>query len=240
MATKEKSKLHLVTGKGGAPAGEAAALKAARAAADDLIARMSPELDALSPTAAARAYREMGIELPDRPTSADFGRAWAALKLRIAKSYEVECIVEAATGLEGEAAFALAESALASHAQLPKAQARIAELEKVMHGHALDGMIAQAKQAKKLTPAMERALRDCFASGDMTFNGAVRYIESLGVIPALASAKLHDAAPLSVSGEYRWNGKTWAELRPVERADLKREDPGLYAEMAARARNAER
>jgi hypothetical protein len=139
--------------------------------------------------------------------------------------------IEAAVGADGDECQGVIRAAMHSHAELPKAQARIAELEGAASAHALDGMIAQAKEAKKLTPAIEASVRAAVAAGDVTIKGAEAWLSNLAPIAALAAAKKSEAAPSQVSADAKHNGKTYAEMKPAERAALKRENPELFAAM---------
>lgn len=142
--------------------------------------------------------------------------------------------IEAATTKSGDEAHGVVLAAMASHGELPKLQARIAELEKGAESSALDALIAKAKEERKLTPALEKTVRDQFSGGDITLKGAEAFLGSLTPIAALnarsaaAPASSGTSAPAPV-----WSGKTYAELRPAQRAQLKREDPELYAAMSA-------
>ena len=139
--------------------------------------------------------------------------------------------IEAAVGSAGDECQGVVRAAMHSHAELPKAQARIAELEGAVAAHALDGMIAQAKEAKKLTPAIEASVRAAVAAGDVTIKGAEAWLHNLPPIAALVAAKKEEAAPSQLAADHRWNGKSYAELKPAERAALKRENPDLFAAM---------
>jgi len=139
--------------------------------------------------------------------------------------------IEAAVGSAGDECQGVIRAAMHSHAELPKAQARIAELESAASVHALDGMIAQAKEAKKLTPAIEASVRAAVAAGDVTIKGAEAWLANLAPIAALVAAKKEEAAPIQVSADAKHNGKTYAEMLPKERAELKRENPELFAAM---------
>lgn len=151
-------------------------------------------------------------------------------KALIAKGQRFEKI-EASASAKNDEAQGVVLAALNSHAELPKAQARIAELEAKVSTHALDGMIAQAKDAKKLTPAIEASVRAAVAAGDVTIKGAEAWLANLAPIAALVAAKKEEAGPLKVGADAKHNGKTYAEMKPAERAALKRENPELFAAM---------
>lgn len=152
--------------------------------------------------------------------------------------------IEKAVGKSGDEAHGVvlaalsAQSALASvQADLDKAQARIAELEQGQEAAALEQAIAQAKQESKCTPAIESSVRDAFAAKQVTLKGAQAWLSALPTISALAAAKEQkpklEAAPGSAAPAValKHNGKSYAEMKPSERAALKKENPELFAAM---------
>lgn len=144
--------------------------------------------------------------------------------------------IETATNKTGDDAVGLVRAALQSHAELPKAQARVEELESTVKSHELESIIAKAKAEKKCTPSMEANVREAFAAGDVTLAGARSWLEN--AVPISALQPKAEAATASASAEQTqsaasltWNGKSWDELKPAQRAELKRTDPELFAQM---------
>lgn len=145
-------------------------------------------------------------------------------------------------GKTGDEAIGLVRAALASHAELPKAQARVVELEgqvaenaKKEEQHTLEALITTAKAAKKCTPAMEKSVREAFEKKEVTLAGAKAWLENAPAVPALVDNKTEappPAAGAANSGEpLKHNGKTWAEMTGPERVALKRSQPDLYTAM---------
>lgn len=143
--------------------------------------------------------------------------------------------VEAAAGKQGGEALGFVRAALESHTELPKAQAKIADLEKTAQSHEIDKAFAKAKEENRLTPALEEKVRASFAAGDITLSGARTWLENSPVVAALAATKQPkvEQAPANVAGapELTHNGKAWAQLNGAERAALKRELPETYNAM---------
>jgi ATP-dependent Clp protease protease subunit len=141
--------------------------------------------------------------------------------------------IEAKTGKAGDEAQGLVLAALASHAELPKLQARIAELEENTESQALESLILKAKEDKKCTPAMAESVRASFKAKEITLKGAEAWLSNSPTVAALQTKQETPAAPsttVTASGD-TWNGKGWDDLTPVLRAQLKRENPELYKAM---------
>jgi len=122
-----------------------------------------------------------------------------------------------------DAARGVIEAGKAAAEALPKAQARVAELERAAEDRERDALIAKLEGEKRLTPAQ----RDGFAK--------TASLETLRAFAAtapvvVAPSQHHEAAPAPVTAKEaeRWNGKTFAELTPNERHALYREDADLY------------
>jgi ATP-dependent protease ClpP protease subunit len=144
--------------------------------------------------------------------------------------------LEALAGKTGDEAFGVFAATSESHKRLPTLQAELNELKKENGAAKLEALITQGKADKKLTPALEKSLRDQVAAGDLSVKGAEAMIATLAPIAALGVAhreKPRDpattgAAPAAAG---TWNGRTYAELTNPERAQLSKEQPDLYAEM---------
>lgn len=141
--------------------------------------------------------------------------------------------VEKACGKQGDEAIGLIHAALASHAELPNVQAECAKLRKEGDANALNGLIAKAKDEKRLTPAMETKVREMLAAGDLTLKGAESLLGNLTPVAALAAPIAAPAPANTAPATLTWNDKTFADLKPAQRAQLKREDPQLYEAMRA-------
>lgn len=145
---------------------------------------------------------------------------------------------EAATGKGGDEAVGVMRAAMTSHAELPKLRERCTQLEAASETHELDKLITKAKEANKLTPALEASVRDSFAKKEVTLKGVESWLENTPVVAALAAAPKAPAppsAPESIAA-LTHNGKTWAQLTGSERVDLLAHDKALYTAMRDAAR----
>lgn len=136
--------------------------------------------------------------------------------------------IEHALGAKGDDAHAVA---LAWSTELPELRARVEELaaqaETNTEAAALDAVIAKGKDQGRLSPAREKTVRDAYASGNVNLKGAETLVASYGVIPGLART----GTPPVTNHANTWNGKTYNDLKPAERAALKRENPELSTAM---------
>jgi phage I-like protein len=153
--------------------------------------------------------------------------------------------VEKATAKSGDDAHGVILAALHSHQELPALRTKVAELEAKTTQQELDTLMAKARDAKKVTPAMEQGLREQVASGDITLKGCKAMIEGMHPISALKQKDPPAAAPSDAGGtggtgstaeqgvKATWKGKTYDELAPLARAELKKADPDLFQLMRA-------
>jgi ATP-dependent Clp endopeptidase proteolytic subunit ClpP len=124
-----------------------------------------------------------------------------------------------------------------SHDKLPSVEAELKTVKDTVATQELDAAIAKAVADKKLTKAEEDTLRAQVASGDLTIKGAKAMLETKATNAVLDNANKPPAAGASAAAagaqgaELKHNGKTFAELKPVERASLHKENPELYAQM---------
>ena len=149
---------------------------------------------------------------------------------RAAKQWDNDAIMarlEHMTGKAGEELYGVILAWKDSHERVAKVEARTAT-------HDFEQLITKARLARKLTPAEEKTLREQFASGDFTLKGAAAWLASKAAIPALRNAGLTSRAALGAAGDalrITYDGKTWDELKPRERAQLKSQEPALYDQM---------
>jgi ATP-dependent Clp protease protease subunit len=118
-------------------------------------------------------------------------------------------------------------------AQLEAANAQIAELNASAEAHSLEALITKAKADKKCTPAMAESVRASFAAKEITLKGAEAWLANSPVIAALNAKE--EQTPPAHQGDLKHDGKSWNELKPAQRADLKRTNPELYEAMRASA-----
>jgi hypothetical protein len=114
----------------------------------------------------------------------------------------------------------LLEEVLAAHSELPLARARIAGLEIEGDIRILNWLIARAEAEKLCTPGFGETLRSLFSSGDATLKGCATMLDSMPRLPELPA-------------EPTWQGRTFRQLLPLEREDLRAEQPELFKLMRA-------
>jgi hypothetical protein len=145
--------------------------------------------------------------------------------------------LEALAGETGDAALGVISAMAQSHKTLPTVQARVAELELQVQASAIDALIARGTAENKITPALEQSLRAQIAAGDMTIKGAETMVANLPAIAALGPKAVQPPTKKGAEGAtgaaLTHNGKTYAELKPVERAELKEQQPELFEAMRA-------
>lgn len=161
--------------------------------------------------------------------------------------------LESALGKNGDEAHGTALAWKEAAAQLPKAQEQLAALQKTTEGQELEALVASGKKAKKLTPALEKQIRDDVASKEMSLKSAKAFVTALPAIAALEDAEEDaeaetEGAISSGAGKGKGNrgssaaggtpkhkGKTYAEMTGNELVALKDENPTLFEAMRQHA-----
>jgi len=143
--------------------------------------------------------------------------------------------LEALTGKTGEETHGVVLAWKGSHEELPGVSAKLAKLEGEAETTQLDTAIAKAKTEHRWTPAREAEVRKLREDGDCTLKGAIATVGAWGVIAALKAGADGAQAATGASDALSWNGKTYAQMKPIERAKLKRDNPELYNSMRAAA-----
>ena len=140
---------------------------------------------------------------------------------------------EQLTGKSGDEALGVLQAWKQSHDELATAQASLAQLQASDAAGKLDAAIAQAKADKRWTPAREEKMRKLLADKEVSQAGALALCAEWGKIaePGTAAAQVVRSA----DGELKHNGKTYAEMLPMERHNLKRDNRELYDLMQADA-----
>lgn len=144
--------------------------------------------------------------------------------------------LETAAGVVGDECVGVLRAALTSHTDaLPKAQKRIADLEKLGQSHELASLFAQAEKDKKLTPAIRDNVQAAFDAGHVTLEGAKSWLANLLPVAALAAAPKAAAPSTSpeLSADQKELADAFAKMSGGERAALKKSDPERYAAMRA-------
>lgn len=139
----------------------------------------------------------------------------------------------------------------ASHDRLPGLEKQLAEIDAKREDDELESAIRAAKDAQKLSPAMETEIRRQVKDKELTIKGAKAMLSTMAPIPAFvngrnqtgaasdaaASGTTADAAGeqlgTNAKGELTIEGKSFSELEPAQRAALKKNAPELYAQMKA-------
>jgi ATP-dependent Clp endopeptidase proteolytic subunit ClpP len=140
--------------------------------------------------------------------------------------------IEALAGKSGDEAFGALAAMAEAHKQMPTLQGELAELRREIGAGKLEALISKGKAENKVTPAIEKSIRDQLAGGDLTLKGAEAMLATLTPIAALLPA--HAEAPRAGSNAGAvptHEGKTYEQLTYVERAELNKKHPELYAEM---------
>jgi ATP-dependent Clp protease protease subunit len=159
--------------------------------------------------------------------------------------------LEAALGKTGDDAHGTALAWKEAAAQLPKAQEQLEALKKTTEGQELESLISDGKKAKKLTPALEKQIRDDVASKEMSLKSAKAFVTALPAIAALEDAEddaeaetegaISSAAgkgkrrSSAAAGTPKHKGKTYAEMTGNELVALKDENPTLFEAMREHA-----
>lgn len=139
--------------------------------------------------------------------------------------------IEKATGKSGDEAHGIVLAVIKDAAEVTGLRTANAELQKLVDGNELDKAVAEARDAKKITPDDENELRAQVAAGEVTIKGAKALLARKSPHPVLAAAPKPAPVVDTDAADLKWNGKTYAELKPMERHNLKKENPALFASM---------
>lgn len=145
---------------------------------------------------------------------------------------------EALTGKTGEEAIQVVEGWKADADKLKETEGKLEDLEKKAEENELDAAIAKAKAAGKCSPAQEKNLREQVKEGEITLAAAKKTLETNPVNAALVSESEEQSSTsgdANADGKLTWEGKTWDELKPAQRAAMKRKDPKTYEAMRREA-----
>jgi len=143
--------------------------------------------------------------------------------------------VEALAGKSGEDTLGVLAAWKQSHGELADVRTELSTLQTAMTEKELESALQVAKTENKHTPARETNLRKMIADKEITAKGALAMIAEWGVIAALASSR----EPKQPAGgpntgdpaSLKFEGKTYAEMKPAMRAKLKQQDPDLFDRM---------
>lgn len=146
--------------------------------------------------------------------------------------------VETMIGKTGEEAIGTLAAMKQSHEELPGVRAELAKvLEEKSEGD-LVAALEKAKTENKHTPAREENVRKMLKDKELTHKAALAMIGEWGVVAALAASR-DGSKPEGGSGgpaaaaDLKFEGKTYAELKPAQRAKLMSTDRNLYDRMKA-------
>lgn len=117
--------------------------------------------------------------------------------------------------------------------ELPAVREQLASLQEKNQQHELESLLRDAKAQSKHTPALETTIREQVTAGNLTLDGARAMVAALPKQAALSPAENKTQAAVNTETATTWNGKTYADLKPAERAELKKSDPELFAQLRA-------
>lgn len=132
--------------------------------------------------------------------------------------------VEETEEVEASAVAGRIRAAMVASRELPKAQAKIAELEAKIDGIERAAIVEEMRAKGQVNPAMESTLIPTMSIAQLKAfaASAPRLIPTPIAQPSANVVELRDT-----------NGKSWNEMRPAERAALKDKNPELYNAMRA-------
>lgn len=179
---------------------------------------------------ATTAIANMNAQLESAQSALGVKGTAATMSKLVSRSVHLSAL-EKACGKEGDEAVGVIRAALTSHAEMPKLQSRIAELEKGQQAHALSELFAAADSEKKLTPAIKQSVKQAFDAGEITLKGAETWLANL--LPVKALEQRQEAAPsvAQSAAVLTHNNKTFKQMTGPERVALKKADPSLYEAM---------
>lgn len=172
--------------------------------------------------------------------TADESAAVAAVK-RLRERDGLCTKLEAATGKQGDEALGVTRAWKESHDKLAAVEKDLAETRARAERTELDAIIKQGRDEKKLTKAEADKLESqvkahwaAKAEGKEPEGDAMSLAAAKSFVAAM-SPKAHlsgDTAGSSPApAALEWKGKRYADLKPAQRAQCKREEPELYEAM---------
>lgn len=143
--------------------------------------------------------------------------------------------IEKLVGATGDAALGAVRALKESQASQVALAEEVAKLKVTSARRDFDAAVEKGRADKKLTPAVAKMYGERFdaaiASG-ADGSAVVADLQGfLAVAPAVPTAVGNPRAATDPDGVLKWQGKTFAELAPVERHQLKAADAELYALM---------
>lgn len=142
-------------------------------------------------------------------------------------------VIEGLVGHKGDALVGAVKGLIDARKQLDDANAKLAEQAAAAEKTKREQLIAQGKAENKLTPAL---IEFC---ASMTNEQLEAYLKVAAPVvgaehtPAVGA----NGKPTSEGGALKHNGKTWPEMKPAEKAALKRDNADLYEAMRAAQTN---
>jgi ATP-dependent protease ClpP protease subunit len=196
--------------------------------------------DSMNKTVLA-AVLGIAANLPDDAFEAAIVALSDSAKAEKVKSDKLQASVtklEALTGKTGEEAHGVVLAWKGSHEELPKVSASLEQMRAEKTEGDLVASLEKAKTESRHTPAREAAVRKLIEDKEVSAKGALAMIDAWGVIAAIANSRdgAQPAPAPTASGNAeatKHNGKTFAEMSPSERAELKKADKALHDQMRA-------
>jgi len=136
--------------------------------------------------------------------------------------------VSTLVGAEGEAAVGKVVALQVTAERVTAVEKSAADTAAKLEASELDKFLT-SQIGDRLTPVTAKNYRAKYDAKALSFEGIKASVECLTPIPG-TGARI--AAPQATSADAKYNGKTYAELKPMERAALKKEDPALFEAMS--------
>jgi HK97 family phage prohead protease len=154
---------------------------------------------------------------------------------RIADLRELEAAAFAVTGASSAAeAIGAMRAAKEGADRLKATEERLVKVERERDQQNFESLVNQALNERKMTPAEAAQKREEFSQDVSEGRGSVAVDRLRGWVKVAAPRVSVEARrqPSSVVREaLSWNGKSYADLKPMERARLAKEEPELFAAM---------
>lgn len=160
--------------------------------------------------------------------------ALEAQRVELAAAKAMQGKLETLTGKTGEDVMGVLAAHKQSHVELVEVRAELSAAQTALVERDLESALQVAKTEARHTPARETNLRKMIADKEITPKGALAMIGEWGVVQAIQGSrepKQPAAATGGTSAALTHEGKTYAELKPAQRAALKRSNPDLFAQM---------
>jgi ATP-dependent Clp endopeptidase proteolytic subunit ClpP len=173
------------------------------------------------------------------PEDADDATALDAVK-KLQTSARTGVDIEKILGSSGDKAVGAVRALKASETAQTELAEEVAKVKVQLAKRDFDGEVKNGFDKKKLTPALAKMYSDRFDAavakgldGSEVVADLQGYIAHAPSIGALSMRRPAPTGPGESEGPLAFNGKTFAQMKPMDRHNLKGSDPELYALMRA-------